>query len=58
MDENELKDMHLHEKKLLNDGTEILRVPNGWLYSKTYRAFCNGVGDQFTATSSFVPEKI
>lgn len=34
--------MELHTKQFLNDGTEIVRVPNGWLY-RYYHQDCNGV---------------
>ena len=57
MIKEELKEMYLHTTKILRGGIEILRVPDGWIYFKTDKIFCAGVGDQITTTATFVPEK-
>jgi len=51
MNEQELKDMKLHELIKLAEELSILRVCNGWLY----RSYHFKGGDWF-ATETFVPE--
>ena len=54
MTEDELKNMKLHEVKI-DQGTRIMRVYKGWIYTFKERTHCNGVGDQFAMSSVFVP---
>jgi hypothetical protein len=47
--------MPLHDRIDLST-YEILRVPGGWIYTKKWKSHCNGVGDQISISSTFVPE--
>jgi hypothetical protein len=48
MNERGIYDISLHEVTFLQDGTEILRVPGGWIY-RHFRLDANAM------TSVFVP---
>jgi len=57
----ELLDMTIHQSKTLNDGTHILRVPGGWVYTIFQQnQIQNGLGqwyEQYIPSSVFVPEQ-
>ena len=50
----ELRDMELHEILPVNDGIEVMRVPNGWVYSYYVP---NNLGE-FSCSLAFVPESL
>lgn len=55
----DLFDMALHDKATLDDGTEILRVMEGWVYTRFHPNWVrSGDGvccDEYIPTSVFVP---
>lgn len=52
--EDELKCMKLHEVKWVGD-IKVMRVYKGWLYTLREKIHCDGAGDQFQMTTTFVP---
>ena len=48
-------ELRLHEKTTLGDGTEVLRVVKGWIYTMRFHRLKS---NDFAVTSTFVPAPV